>query len=659
MIPELGFFCLLLALSFSLLLSIFPVLGVVRQNSWMRDSSSALVAPLFVAILIAFLILSYSFLNNDFSVSYIANNSNSLLPWYFKLSAVWGGHEGSMLLWVLVLVSWTLAVAIFSRHLDINFRAVAMSTLGALNFGFLLFIVFTSNPFQRILPFPPLEGADLNPLLQDIGLIIHPPMLYMGYVGFSVPFAFAIAALVCGKLDTDLARWLRPWSNVAWAFLTVGIALGSWWAYYELGWGGWWFWDPVENASFMPWLVGTALVHSLAVAEKRNLFKRWTLMLALSAFSLSLLGTFLVRSGVLTSVHSFASDPERGLFILMFLFAVIGGSLFLYGWRLFDMESSGGFEAPSREAALLLNNLLLVVTCSMVLLGTLFPLVFEFLGLGSISIGAPYFDRFFALFMAPALLLLPIGQWMRWKRHKAALIAADLKSALLVALGVALLVIFALSGWRSVAIISAALFSSWILTVCAFDLWRKIETNSTIKQSVRSMGRLPLSYWGMQTAHIGVAIAVVGILCTTSMSVNRDVRMAVGDSYDVGGYVFQMESLSQVQGPNYIAQQATFDVFKNNALVATTVAQKRRYLARGDLMTEAGISGNIFRDLYVSMGEPLDDGAWAIRLYVKPFIRWIWGGAFLMAFGAVLAIFDRRYRQVKRRSNDSVVGAES
>jgi len=640
MIPELGHLALIFALVFSLAQTFTPMWGVRQQSAAMMHAAVPLTLMVFLLTFVSFVFLEISFLQNDFSLVYAANNSNSLLPWYYKFSAVWGAHEGSMFLWVLILVGWSLAVAVLSGNLPTEVRAIVLSVQGALAVGFFLFILLTSNPFDRMLPFPAAEGSDLNPLLQDFGLIVHPPLLYMGYVGLSVAFSFAVAALILGRLDAEWARWLRPWTNVAWAFLTGGIALGSWWAYYELGWGGWWFWDPVENASLMPWLLGTALVHSLAVSEKRNMFKRWTLIMALFAFSLSLLGTFLVRSGVLTSVHAFASDPERGVFILLFLSIVIGSSLLLYGLRVKDLKASPGFVPVSRETALLINNVMFVLMCSVVLLGTLYPLVIDMFGLGSVSVGPPYFNLFAALIFTPLLLIMAPGQLMRWKRDSLGRIKWASAFAGVVSLVAALLLVFLLSPEFSPLLAVGAFISLWIVLHGLSDFRNQTQNADSFFAGLK---RLSLSYWGMQLGHLGVAVCLVGVSFSTALTESRDLRMAPGDSFDLENYHFVLQEYRLVRGPNYSADEGVIEVTKNGRFVSEILPQKRHYTARSQTLTEAGISGNLWRDLVITMGEPLTDGAWAVNIQVKPFIRWVWYGAMFMAFGGLLAVADKRY----------------
>ena len=573
---------------------------------------------------------------DDFSVAYVAQNSNSAMPVQYKLSAVWGAHEGSLLLWALILSGWTFAVAAFSRNLPDELIARVLSVMGMISIGFLLFLLLTSNPFTRLLPDSPLEGGDLNPLLQDVGLIFHPPLLYMGYVGFSVAFAFAIAALLGGQLDAAWARWSRPWTNIAWAFLTAGIVLGSYWAYYELGWGGWWFWDPVENASFMPWLVGCGLIHSLAVTDKRGVFKSWTVLLAIFAFSLSLLGTFLVRSGVLTSVHAFASDPVRGLFILIFLFLVIGGSLTLYAIRAPAVVSKPVFGLWSREILLLLNNVILVVAAVTVLLGTLYPLIIDALGGGRISVGPPYFNLVFVPLMCVLFALLGFAPRSQWKRSSTLNLKRELLVAALASIGVGLLVPVIYGGEMHLGAVLAATLSLWIVITGGRDLLTKGRK--------LGFGRLSRSYMGMQLAHFGLAVCIIGVAFTSIYSEQRDVRMAPGDSVELGGYRFQFDGIQEVMGPNFKAEEGQITVYKADKQVYLLQPQKRVYLARRQSMTEAAIQTGFTRDLYVALGEPLGDGAWAVRVHYKAFVIWIWMGGLLMALGGFLAVTDRRYR---------------
>ncbi len=649
MVPELGHFALITGLVLAIALTVLPLLGVYWRQPVLAASCRSLSAGLFIFTLLAFIALTWSFVQDDFSVKYVASNSNSLLPMRYKFSAVWGGHEGSLLLWALILSGWTFAVSVFSRNLPLEMLARVLSVMGFIAIGFFLFMLLTSNPFDRLLPNAPAEGGDLNPLLQDFGLIVHPPVLYMGYVGFSVAFAFAIAALLSGRLDSAWAKWSRPWTNIAWAFLTAGIALGSWWAYYELGWGGWWFWDPVENASFMPWLVGTALVHSLAVTEKRGVFKSWTILLAIFAFSLSLLGTFLVRSGVLTSVHAFANDPERGIFILGFLLAVIGSSLLLYAVRAPEVKSTVKFSWLSREAMLLANNVLLVVSMATVLLGTLYPLVADALNLGRISVGPPYFNFFFVPLMAILSVLLGIGAHINWKKTKADTVARILRWPALLSIVIGLIVPLFYAKYHVGAVVAVAL-GSWIILAGLADLLQKTRNASSFGVGLRRLSR---SYLGMQLAHTGMGIAVIGACMTSIYSDQQDVRMVPGQKLDVGGYSYHFQGVSQVQAQNYLADRAVIDIYKGDKLVSTLMPEKRRYLSGGNMMTEASIDPGLMKDLYVAMGEPLQNGAWAVRLHYKPFVRWIWLGAALMAMGGVLAVMDKRYRLKVAKSADA------
>ena len=644
MIPELGHFALILALCLALVQSTLPVIGAARGNpAWIAVARPAALAQL-LFVIIAYGCLTYSFIVFDFSVAYVAQNSNSLLPLIYRISGVWGAHEGSLLLWVLVLSLWTGAVTIFSRSVPENMVARVIGVMGMVNVGFLLFMLLTSNPFDRLLP-APLDGKDLNPLLQDPGLIIHPPLLYMGYVGFSVAFAFAIAAMLGGRLDAAWARWSRPWTVVAWLFLTLGITLGSWWAYYELGWGGWWFWDPVENASFLPWLVGTALMHSLAVTEKRGTFKAWTVLLAISAFSLSLLGTFLVRSGVLTSVHAFATDPTRGVFILAFLVVVIGGSLLLYAWRAPAIRSHTSFEVVSRDTALLMNNVLLVVLAASILLGTLYPLVLDALGVGKISVGPPYFDSVFVPLAVPLAVLVGIGALSRWKQDSIRRLVLRLRSIALVSLIVGALLPLLMPYYTMGAAIGMVL-AVWVTLTTLESLRERLASKGYTVAAARS---LPLGFYGMITAHLGIAVFIVGITLTSIYSIEEDVRMNPGDAHSLGGYEFRFTGVTEVQGPNYRAQQGHLTAYRDGTQVAVLEPQKRFY-RQGNPMTEAAIDAGLTRDLFVALGEPLgDQGAWSLRLYHKPFIRWIWMGPVFMAIGGVLAASDRRYRMAMRR----------
>ena len=648
MIPELGHFALIVALCIALAQAVLPLVGAARGNlAWMSVARPAAQGQ-FVFVAIAFSCLAYSFVSNDFSVLNVATNSNSSLPWFYRFAATWGSHEGSLLLWVLMLAVWMLAVSVFSRHLPLEMVARILGVMALIAAGFYLFMLFTSNPFERLLPAAP-DGRDLNPLLQDPGMVIHPPMLYMGYVGFSVAFAFAVAALIGGKLDATWARWSRPWTTMAWVFLTVGIALGSGWAYYELGWGGWWFWDPVENASFMPWLVGTALMHSLAVTEKRGGFRVWTVLLAIIAFSLSLLGTFLVRSGVLTSVHAFATDPTRGIFILGFLTIVIGGSLALFAWRAPRVGLGGSFELVSRESALLANNVLLLVAAASVMLGTLYPLFLDALGLGKISVGPPYFESVFVPLMTPALFLMGIGPIAKWKQAALPEMAARLKWAFVIALITALLLPFTLGKWTPM-IAFGLLLALWVAMASFVNLKQRVaQLRATSGRSLGSqLTAIPLGYYGMLLAHVGVAVFITGVTLVKGYETEKDVRMPVGDTVDVGGYTFRLDGLAQVAGPNYEATRGSMAILKDGKELRTLYPEKRFYQVQQMPMTEAAIDTGFTRDLYVSLGEPVGDGAWVVRIYDKPFVDWIWGGAFLMALGGILAVSDRRYRLARK-----------
>ena len=651
MVPEIGQFALIVALLLAVTQATFPLIGASRGNrTWIALAAPAGQAQ-FIFVALAFSCLAYSFITNDFSVLNVATNSNSQLPLHYRLAATWGSHEGSLLLWTLMLAIWTVAVSLFSRHLPEEMTARVLSVMGIVSVGFLLFMLLTSNPFTRLNPVPP-DGRDLNPLLQDPAMVAHPPMLYMGYVGFSVAFAFAIAALIGGRLDATWARWSRPWTTVAWMFLTCGIALGSFWAYYELGWGGWWFWDPVENASFMPWLVGTALIHSLAVTEKRGGFKSWTVLLAIAAFSLSLLGTFLVRSGVLTSVHAFATDPKRGIFILAFLCVVIGGSFVLYAWRARQVGLGGKFDVISRESLLLSNNVLLTVAAGSVLLGTLYPLIVDALGGAKLSVGPPYFNLVFVPLMAPAMFLMGVGPVARWKKASLPDLVTRLRWAFVVSLVSAVTLPFLFGQWK-VLVSLGLLLAIWILATIVVNLWERVRVTSgqlTTFQKLRAQTR---SYYGMQVAHLGVAVFIVGITLVTGYQTEKDVHMDVGDTVDAGGYQFRFDGVTNVNGPNYVAGRADISVSRNGTEIERMYPEKRNYNARGDVMTETAIDTGIFRHLYVSLGEPAGGGAWTVRVYYKPFVGWIWGGAILMALGGGLAVSDRRYALAARKEREA------
>jgi len=651
MIPELGHFALIVALCIVIVQAIVPMVGSFRADErWMAVARPAAHGQ-FVFVAIAWGCLAWSFVTNDFSVLNVASNSNSSLPAHYRFAASWGSHEGSLLLWVLMLALWTLAVSVFSRQLPQEMLARVLSVMGMISIGFLAFMLFTSNPFDRLLPAAE-DGRDLNPLLQDPGMVIHPPMLYMGYVGMSVVFAFAVAALISGRLDAAWARWSRPWTTTAWAFLTVGICLGSAWAYYELGWGGWWFWDPVENASFMPWLVGTALVHSLAVTEKRGGFKIWTVLLAILAFSLSLLGTFLVRSGVITSVHAFATDPARGIFILAFLAVVVGASLLLFAWRAPSVGLGGRFELMSRESMLLTNNVLLLVAAGAVLLGTLYPLFLDALDLGKLSVGPPYFEAVFVPLMVPALFLMGIGPIARWKQAKLPELAVRLRWAFATAVLCSILLPYTMGKWTPM-IALGLLLATWIVAASFVNLrdrLAQLKAGGIVSLRAR-LRSLPRGYWGMLLAHLGVAVFIVGVTMVRGYETEKDVRMKVGDTVEVGGYVFRLEGLDRIQGANYESTRGHVSASKNGRQVALLHPEKRFYPVQQMPMTEADMDSGITRDLYVSLGEPVGDGSWVVRVYHKPFIDWIWVGCFLMAIGGIVAVSDRRYRLARQQQS--------
>ena len=640
MLPELGQVLLVLALLVAALQAVLPLAGAQRSNvAWMAVARPAAYAQLLL-LAVAFAILTRAFVVQDFSVKYVADNSNTLLPMIYRYSAVWGGHEGSLLLWALVLALWSAAVALFSRALPQLVMARVLGVMGVVAVGFLAFLIFTSNPFIRLLPSPG-EGRDLNPLLQDPGMIIHPPLLYVGYVGFVVPFAFAIAALLDGRVDARWLRWTRPWTNIAWGFLTLGIALGSWWAYYELGWGGWWFWDPVENASFMPWLVGAALIHSQAVTEKRGAFRGWTLLLAIAAFSLSLLGTFLVRSGVITSVHAFAADPSRGVFILVFLGIVIGSSLLLYAWRApqlaDDASEKSYFAASSRETLLLANNLLLAAACAMVLLGTLYPLIADALDLGKISVGPPYFSLLFIVLMAPLVALVPFGPLTKWQRDKASRLGAMLLPWLLLSIVLAVVAYFVAPQGKLKAA-AGILGAAWVGLGTVRFVWSRLRAN----------GRFTPEMLGMTLAHTGIAVFLVGALLVEALNVQRELAVKPGQTVEVGRWGFHFQGVDETQGPNYLSDRGHVQVLRDGRPVTLLHPEKRAYASGGQVMTEAGIRPGVLGDVYVAIGEPLGDGAWALRVHIKPFVRWIWLGAALMALGGFVTAADRRFRNHRK-----------
>ncbi|MCQ9617339.1 heme lyase CcmF/NrfE family subunit [Paenalcaligenes niemegkensis] len=649
MIAELGHFSLILTLFVALAQGCLALAGAARGNDvWIAFARPAARAQ-FLLIIVSFATLGWSFIVKDFSVAYVAQNSNSQLPLLYRIAAVWGGHEGSLLLWLLMQTGWAYAVSVFSKQLPDVMVARVLGVLGLVTAGFLLFVLLTSNPFERLVP-APMEGMDLNPLLQDIGLIFHPPLLYMGYVGFSVAFAFAIAALLAGQLDSTWARWSRPWATAAWLFLTLGIALGSWWAYYELGWGGWWFWDPVENSSFIPWLVGTALIHSLAVTEKRASFKNWTVLLAISTFSLSLLGAFLVRSGVLTSVHAFATDPRRGVFILMLFAVVVGSSLFLFALRAPKVGMGGRFELISRESLLLVNNVLLAVAAGAVILGTLYPLFIDALGLGKLSVGPPYFNAVFIPLMVPALLLMAVGPVANWKTAKISALIKHLHVPAVVALVVGVGAPFMLGRWSALVALGLAL-ATWIATAVVKGIVDRMRATRT------GLRAQPLSWLGMHLAHLGIAVFVAGVTLVMGYETEQDVRMTPGSTVSTGGYDLKFLGVSKAQGPNYVAEIGDIELSRDGRILRLLHPEKRSYISSEMPMTEAAIDANGLRHVYVALGEPLADGAWSVRVYHKPFVDWIWIGCILMALGGLLAISDRRYRLKKRRERKAALVA--
>lgn len=650
MIPEIGHLALWLALFCALGQALVPALGVIRHQGVLMLSAPAFFFGQFAFVLLAFMTLVWAFLSDDFSVAYVANNSNSLLPFYYKLAAVWGAHEGSLVLWILIMCLWTLTLVMDRRLEFCDFKAAMLAAMGGLSFGFLLFLLTTSNPFSRLLPFPPIEGADLNPQLQDFGLIVHPPMLYVGYVGFSVVFVFAVAALWRGRLNMALVRWIRPWVNAAWAFLGVGIVLGSWWAYYELGWGGWWFWDAVENASFMPWLMATALVHSLAVTEKRSIFKSWTLLLALLTFSFSLLGAFLVRSGVLTSVHSFAVDPERGLFILIFFVVVTGGSLVLYAFRASQLVTAGSHELCSKETSLLANNLLLVVATGTILLGTLFPLAYEvFSGGRKLSVGAPYFNTVFLPLLAVLAFILALGPLLRWKHMPISELGKQVSRPAAISIILGLALSFMLQGELQWPLVLVGTLSAWILSSLLIALasrWRQ----------GRKFIRPTPSWWGMWLAHLGFVICMIGIVLTSQLSESEEILLVPGEEVVVGDYRFHFQGVSQSKGPNYLSDAGVLIVQPLSSWFGSKsvrmLPEKRYYPVRSMAMTEAAIEAGFWRDLYVALGTPAATGnGWSIRIQFKPFVRWIWLGGALMSMGGLICLFDKRYRNSRLPAN--------
>jgi cytochrome c-type biogenesis protein CcmF len=643
MIPSIGELVLIIAFILAIMQGTLPLIGVWKNKKSLISLAVPTARAQSALVTLAFFILGYSFYVNDFSVLYVASTSNSQLPTIYRLAAVWGGHEGSMLLWVTILAVWTVAVTMFAKNLPDSFRIRLIAVMGLVSVGFLAFILFTSNPFDRLIP-AALDGRDLNPLLQDPGMVFHPPVLYMGYVGFSVAFAFAIAALLDGSLDNAWARWTRPWTTVAWAFLTLGIAFGSKWAYYELGWGGWWFWDAVENASFMPWLVGTALIHSLAVTEKRGAFKVWTVLLSICAFSLSLLGTFLVRSGVLTSVHAFATDPSRGLFILLYLVIVIGGALLLFAIRAPSVGLGEKFDVVSRESFLLANNVVLAAAAGSVLLGTMYPLLIDAIGGGKISVGPPYFDAVFAAIMAPGIFLMGLGPLAKWKKASMPEIGARLKLAAVISVVSALLVP-SVMGKLTLMLAVGVFMGVWVLSTTLILLQNRINTRQTASSTLlENLKGIPLAFYGMLVAHFGIGVFILGVTLVKGYETEQDVRMEINDVAKVDDLVFVFKGTKEVKGPNYIASQGTFIINSDDKKIGTLYPEKRFYPVQGATMTEADIDPGVFKDLYISLGEPLENGAWSVRIYIKPFVQWIWAGCIIMALGGLLALSDRRYR---------------
>ena len=655
MSAELGHFALILALGVALLQGCVPLIGWRRRDARLLAFGASAAHAQFLCVLVAYACLTYAFVTKDFSLAYVAENDHTRLPLFYRVTAVWGAHEGSLLLWVLILSGWTVAVSVFNRRLPLEMGALVLAVLGAISVGFYLFILLTSNPFDRLYPVPA-EGHDLNPILQDPGLALHPPVLYMGYVGFSVAFAFAIAALIGGRLDGAWARWTRPWTVTAWMFLTLGITFGSWWAYKELGWGGWWFWDPVENASFMPWLAGTALIHSLAVTEKRGLLKSWTVLLAILAFSLSLLGTFLVRSGVLVSVHAFASDPTRGLFVLGLIGVVVGGALALYAWRAPRLRAEGELNLLSREGLLLFNNVFLVCAAGAVLLGTLYPLVLDALGLGKISVGPPYFDSVFVPLIVPLILLVGLAATVPWKRARLGETLRRLRMPAVAALAVGLTLPLAIQGRATLVAVAGTLLGVWAAGTAVQDLWRRVRSKADWRAGLTSV---PRAAWGMNLAHIGLGVWAIGVACVTSFGAEKDVRLAPGAHAELGGYTFVFQGEREAAGPNYTAQQGSVLVEREGTAVARLYPQKRLYASQGTVITEAAIHPGPFGDLYVSLGEGYDDGSWSLRLYDKPMVRWIWLGGVLMFLGGGLAASDRRYRLARALERRSAQAAEA
>ncbi len=630
----------------SVLLCIFPLWGAHTGNLRLMRAAPSLAVGQFMFVLISFAALIYASLTDDFTVAYVAYHSSSTLPWYYKITSTWGGHEGAILLWLVMQAGWTAVVAMRSRSLPWILRARVLGVLGFLGVGFMLYTLLMSSPFELLLPYYPVEGRDLNPLLQDPGMIIHPPLLYMGYVGLSVSFSFAIAALLTGKLDNTWAKWSRPWTMTAWGFLTLGITIGSWWAYSELGWGGWWFWDPVENASLMPWLVATALLHSLSVTEKRGVFKSWTVLLAIAAFSLSLLGTFIVRSGIIVSVHAFATDPDRGLFILAFLAIVVGGGLTLYALRVSQVKSEGRYKLISREVALWLNNIFLVVATFIVLLGTLLPMVHKELGLGSISIGEPFFNKMFAILLVPFAILMGIGPLLRWKQNKWAFLQNKMLLSAIASIAVTCAWLFFSYEQVTPLTLLATTLAMWILFTTLLDIYDKTRVHGSLLNGLK---RLTLSYWAMVLGHIGIAFVIAGVTLTSAYSVERDVSMKPLEVVSLNQYDYRFEGVKNIRGPNYSGHAGVVTVLKDGDLVTKLYAEKRRYDIGMQFMTEAAIDAGFTRDLYLALGEQLSNGGWSLRIYHKPYVRWMWLGGLLISLAGFMILGDKRYRSNKKR----------
>ncbi|MFY8326115.1 heme lyase CcmF/NrfE family subunit [Pseudoalteromonas sp. ZZD1] len=649
MIPEIGYFSLTLAMVLSVLLCIFPLWGAHTGNLRLMRAAPSLAVGQFAFVLISFAALIYASLTDDFTVAYVAYHSSSTLPWYYKITSTWGGHEGAILLWLVMQAGWTAVVAVRSRSLPWVLRARVLGVLGFLGVGFMLYTLLMSSPFELLLPYYPVEGRDLNPLLQDPGMIIHPPLLYMGYVGLSVSFSFAIAALLTGKLDNSWAKWSRPWTMTAWGFLTLGITIGSWWAYSELGWGGWWFWDPVENASLMPWLVATALLHSLSVTEKRGVFKSWTVLLAIAAFSLSLLGTFIVRSGIIVSVHAFATDPDRGLFILAFLAIVVGGGLALYALRVSQVKSEGRYKLISREVALWLNNIFLVVATFIVLLGTLLPMVHKEMGLGSISIGEPFFNKMFAILLVPFAILMGIGPLLRWKQNKWAFLQNKMLLCAIASIAVTSAWLFLSYDVVAPLTLLATTLAMWIVFTTGLDIFDKTRVHGNLASGLK---RLSLSYWAMVLGHVGIAFVIAGVTLTSAYSVERDVSMKPLDVVSLNQYDYRFEGVKSIRGPNYSGHAGVVTVLKNNDVVTKLHAEKRQYDIGMQFMTEAAIDAGFTRDLYLALGEQLSNGGWSLRIYHKPFVRWMWLGGLLISLAGFMILGDKRYRSNKKREQE-------